>query len=56
MATASYMTLMSMVTPIIVSVLAMVFLDERLIGIQVVGAGIIILSGAATYISDIAYS
>jgi len=55
MTTASYMTLMSMVTPIIVSVLAMVFLDERLIGIQVVGAGIIILSGAATYISDIAF-
>jgi len=55
MATASYMTLMSMVTPIIVSVLAMVFLDERLILIQVVGAGIIILSGAATYISDIAF-
>jgi len=56
MTTASYMTLMSMATPIIVSFLAMVFLDERLIWIQVVGAGIIILSGVATYISDIAFS
>jgi drug/metabolite transporter (DMT)-like permease len=55
-ATASYMTLMSMITPLIVSVLAMVFLDEKLIWIQAVGGGLIILSGVAIYFSDIAYS
>jgi uncharacterized membrane protein len=55
-ATASYMTLMSMVTPIIVSALALIFLDERLILIQIVGAGLIVLSGMAIYFSDIAYS
>lgn len=55
-ATASYMTLMSMATPIIVSTLAVVFLGERLIGIQVVGAGMIVLSGAAIYFSDIAFT
>ena len=54
--TASYMTLMSMMTPIIVSVLAMVFLGERFVGIQLVGAGMIILSAAAIYLSDIAYT
>ena len=56
LATASYMTLMSMATPIIVSVLAVVFLDERLVWIQVVGAGLIILSGVAIYFSDVAYT
>lgn len=55
MTTASYMTLMSMATPIIVSILAMVFLDERLILVQGIGAGIILISGVATYISDIAF-
>lgn len=54
--TASYMTMMSMVTPVIVTVLAVVFLDESLIGIQVVGAGMIILSGIIVYFSDIAYA
>ena len=56
MTTASYMTLMSMVTPIIVSVLALVFLGERLVWIQAIGAGIILLSGVVTYLSDIALS
>jgi drug/metabolite transporter (DMT)-like permease len=55
-ATASYLTLMSMVTPIIVSVLAMAVLDEKFIFVQAVGAAIIILSGMATYFSNIAYS
>ena len=54
-ATASYMTLMSMATPILVSLLAMVFLDEHLIWIQILGGGMIILSGVAIYFSDIAY-
>lgn len=55
-ATASYMTLMSMVTPIIVSVLALMFLDERLVLIQIVGGGLIVLSGVAIYFSDIAFA
>ena len=55
-ATASYMTLMSMVTPVIVSVLALTFLDEKLVLIQIVGGGLIILSGVAIYLSDIALS
>ena len=54
-ATASYMTLMSMATPIIVSVLAMVFLNEQLAWIQIIGAGMIILAGVAIYVSDFAY-
>ena len=52
-ATASYMTLMSMATPIIVSILAMVILKETLIWIQVIGAGLILLSGVMIYFSGI---
>jgi len=52
--TASYMTMMSMVTPIIVSLLAVVFLHESLEWIQVAGAGLIIVSGVATSIGGIA--
>ena len=55
-ATASYMTLMSMATPIMVSLLAMAFLGESLILIQFVGAVLIILSAGAIYVSDIAYA
>ncbi|MFC2063536.1 DMT family transporter [Chloroflexota bacterium] len=54
LATASYMTLMSMATPIIVSVLAMVFLHEQMIWIQIFGAGLIVLAGVAIYFSDLA--
>lgn len=42
-ATVSYQTLMSMATPIIVSVLAMVFLDEKLVWNKSIGAELIIL-------------
>lgn len=55
-ATASYMTLMSMATPLLVSILAMTFLDERLIFVQIIGAGMIILAGVVIYLSDIAYA
>ena len=55
-ATASYMTLMSMATPVIVSVLAIAFLDEKLVLVQAVGGGLIILSAVAIYFSDIAYT
>jgi drug/metabolite transporter (DMT)-like permease len=54
-ATASYMTLMSMATPIMVSLLAMAFLGESLVLIQGAGAGLIILSAGVIYVSDIAY-
>ena len=55
-ATASYMTLMSMVTPVIVGLLALVFLGESLVWVQVVGAGMILTSGVVIYFSDIAYT
>jgi len=50
---AYYMSMMSMITPVFVSVLAMIFLGERMIWIQVLGAGMIILSGVITYFSGI---
>jgi len=52
--TASYMTMMSMATPIIVSLLAMIFLSEKMDWIQYLGAGMIIMAGGITYFSDIA--
>ena len=55
-ATASYMTLMSMVTPVIVGLLAFIFLGETLVWVQVIGAGMILLGGVVIYFSDIAYS
>jgi drug/metabolite transporter (DMT)-like permease len=55
-ATASYMTLMSMVTPVIVGVLAFIFLGERLELVQVIGAGMILSSGVVVFFSDIVYS
>jgi len=54
--TASYLTLMSMLTPVIVSVLAIVFLGESLAWIQVIGAGLILFSGIVIYFSDMAYT
>jgi drug/metabolite transporter (DMT)-like permease len=55
-ATASYMTLMSMVTPVIVGLLAFIFLGETLVWVQVIGVGMILLGGVVIYFSDIAYS
>ena len=51
--TASYLTLMSMVTPILVSILAISFLGERFEWVQIIGAAMILLSGLAIYFSDI---
>lgn len=48
-ASASYMTMMSMMTPVMVSIMAMMFLRESLVSIQVVGAVLIVLSGIATH-------
>jgi len=52
--TASHMTMMSMVTPVIVSLLAIIFLHETLEWIQIAGAGMIIVSGLVTYFSGVA--
>ncbi len=54
--TASYLTLMSMLTPVIVSVLAILFLGETLVWVQVIGAGLILISGIVIYFSDMAYA
>jgi len=48
-ASASYMTMMSMITPVIVTILAFAFLKETMEWIQVVGAILIISSGVATH-------
>lgn len=48
-ATASYMTMMSMMTPVFVSVLAIVFLGESMFLVQMIGAILIIGSGIATH-------
>lgn len=54
--TASYLTMMSMITPVMVSILAVIFLGETLVWIQLIGAALIILSGILVYFSDIAYA
>jgi drug/metabolite transporter (DMT)-like permease len=54
--TASYMTLMSMLTPVIVSLLALIFLGEILVQVQIIGAVMILLSGILIYFSDMAYA
>jgi len=56
LSTASYMTMMSMLTPVIVSILAIIFLGETLIWIQLIGVGMILLSGVTIYFSNIAHS
>jgi drug/metabolite transporter (DMT)-like permease len=50
------MTMMSMVTPVLVSLLAVLILGEHMVWVQLLGGGLIILSGVATYFSDIAYA
>ena len=53
-ATASYMTLISMVTPVIVGVLAMIFLRESLNWVQIIGVAMILVSGVAVSLGGIA--
>jgi drug/metabolite transporter (DMT)-like permease len=50
---ASYMTMMSMITPVFVSILAIIFLGETLVIIQVVGVMLILMSGVVVYFSGI---
>ncbi len=51
---ASHMTMMSMITPVFVSILAMIFLGETVVGVQIAGIETIIMSGVVTYFSGIA--
>jgi len=43
--TASYMTLMSMLTLVIVSLFALIFLGETIVWVQIIGALLMFLSG-----------
>lgn len=52
-ASASYMTMMSMMTPVMVGVMAMMFLGESLVNMQIIGAALIIISGIATHLLKI---
>lgn len=53
-ATASYMTLISMVTPVIVSILAVIFLKETLNWVQLIGITMILVSGITVSRSKLA--
>jgi drug/metabolite transporter (DMT)-like permease len=53
--TASYMTMMSTLTPIIVSILAVLLLGEQMTASQIFGSGLILLAGVLIFFSDIAY-
>lgn len=55
-ATASYLTMVSMITPVLVSILALMFLGETLIGIQIIGIALILSSGIMVSRSDMATS
>lgn len=52
-ASASYVNMMSMITPVIVSILAILFLGERMEIIQIVGAFLIIISGIVTHYTKV---
>lgn len=53
-ASASYMTMMSMMTSIFVAILALVFLKETMTVSQVIGAVLTISAGVVTHYSGIA--
>jgi drug/metabolite transporter (DMT)-like permease len=48
-ASASYMTMMSMMTPVMTTLLAMAFLKETMVTPQIIGAVLIIMSGVITH-------
>ena len=52
-ASASYMTMMSSLTPVLVTIMAIVFLHERLLPIQILGILMIISSGTITQLLKI---
>ena len=54
-ATASYVTMLSTATPVFVSILAIVFLNERFLFIQGIGGTLIVLAGILIYFSDMRY-
>ncbi|HBX69827.1 MAG TPA: hypothetical protein DEH25_10745 [Chloroflexi bacterium] len=51
-ATASYMTMMSMMTPVLVAMLAVTFLGETLALVQLLGAGLIIAGAVFTHFRE----
>ncbi|OGV91348.1 hypothetical protein A2783_05235 [Microgenomates group bacterium RIFCSPHIGHO2_01_FULL_45_11] len=54
-ASASYMTMMSSMVPVIVTIFAMPLFSERLTIVQALGAGLILLGGIATQKTKIAH-
>jgi len=52
-ASASYMSMMSMMTPVFTTLLAFIFLHERMITIQVFGAALIIGSSVVTHLMKV---
>ncbi len=54
-ATASYVTMLSTATPVFVSILAIIFLNERFLFIQGIGGALILLAGISIYFSDMRY-
>ena len=46
--------MMSMMTPVFVAILALSFLDEKMVPIQILGATLIILSGVVTHYTKVA--
>ena len=52
-ASASYMTMMSSLTPVLVAILAIVFLKETLVPIQWIGVFLISISGISTQLLKI---
>ena len=53
--TASYMTMLSTLTPVLVSVLAVLLLGETMSGVQILGGGLVVAAGVSVYFSDIGY-
>jgi DME family drug/metabolite transporter len=53
-ASASYMTMMSMITPVTVAIFAIPLFQESLNLVQWMGAGLIVFSGVMTQVKDIA--
>lgn len=48
-ASASYMTMMSMITPVLTAILSVAFLNEKISVMQLFGGGLIIVSGVVTH-------
>lgn len=49
LASASYLTMMSSITSVLVALIALIFLQETMIGVQILGGGLIVFAGVITY-------